>query len=281
MTFENTPPADCHNALAAEALHRITTASRRLLPEDLFKVLALDFKTDRRTVRKTVNRLVQSGEIQYTYEFGCSFLVTSVNRPITVSPRIVLSPQGFAKRLTSGQVRVVLSHGAAFGTGGHPTTRLALRAIDHVLSALPPRWAVGSRRVLDVGTGSGVLLLAALQLGMTDGIGLDLDPCAVSEARENAALNGLAERAQFMDAPLDRIEGAFSLVTANLRLPTLIDMAASITAMSTEDAILVVSGIRDEEAEALQTNYEGAGWEMMWQETDTGWAGQAYARRSS
>ncbi len=265
--------------IAAEALRCITTARRRWAPDDLLNTLAARFDIDRRTVRKALNHLVQIGEIQYTYEFGCSFLVPSVNRPIAVSPRIVLSPPGFSKRLSSGQIRVVLSHGAAFGTGGHPTTRLALRGVDHVLSAIPQRWAAGSGRVLDVGTGSGVLLLAAVQLGMTDGIGLDLDPCAVSEARENAALNAVSARTLFTDAPLYLIEGAFHLVTANLRLPTLIDMAASLTAMSTDDALFVVSGIRAEETGPLQAHYAGGGWELMWQEMDTGWAGQAYSRR--
>ena len=72
--------------IAAEALHRITTAAHRWSPEALFTALAREFSTDRRTVRRAVNRLVQNGDIQYTYEFGCSFLVPSVNRPITVSP---------------------------------------------------------------------------------------------------------------------------------------------------------------------------------------------------
>ena len=182
-------------------------------------------------------------------------------------------------RLEADQVLIILSYGAAFGTGSHPTTHLALRAIDCALDPLPGGWNGGPCRALDVGTGSGVLLLAALRLGMTHGIGLDLDPCAVSEARQNAALNGLSASTQYMDAPLHRIEGPFHLVTANLRLPTLIEMAASLTAMSADDAMLVVSGIREEETGALQSHYKAAGWELMWQEMDTGWAGQCYRRR--
>lgn len=272
------PAGPALDIIADDALRLITTAHHRWAPEDLLSMLASRFDTDRCFVRKALKRLVQTGLVQYTYEFGCSFLVPSVNRPIAVSPRVVLTPSGIAPDITAGQVHVRLSHGAAFGTGSHPTTRLAVRGIDHVLSRFPEGWSTGRLQALDVGTGSGVLLLAALKLGMSEGVGIDLDPCAVSEARANAALNGLADRTAFSDTSLARLGGEFHLVTANLRLPTLLDMAQILTSLAAADARLVVSGIRDDEVDALAINYARAGWEMIWQETDTGWGGQAYQR---
>lgn len=278
MSPAESPAASMLDTLAAEALHLITTAHHRWPPEALQRALASRFDTDRRFVRKALNRLLQTGEVQYTYEFGCSFLVPSVNRPVAVSRRVVLSPPGCALRLATGQVPVRLSHGAAFGTGAHPTTRLAVRAIDGILSPFPECWRSGQNRALDVGTGSGVLLLAALQLGMTEGTGIDFDPCALSEAKANAALNGLSAQTAFSDDALSGLAGRFRLITANLRMPTLMDMSETLTGLSADDARLVISGIREDEAPVLRPHYADAGWELIGEETETGWAGQAYRR---
>jgi ribosomal protein L11 methyltransferase len=124
---------------------------------------------------------------------------------------------------------LVVDPGQAFGTGGHASTRLALEWID----ALPVH-AIRGARVLDAGTGSGVLALAALQLGAASAVGFDLDPVAIREARSNAAANGLAARAQFFAGPVAALTAPaaplFDLVRANLLrsevLPILPDLAA-------------------------------------------------------
>ncbi|MFH1982812.1 MAG: 50S ribosomal protein L11 methyltransferase [Pseudomonadota bacterium] len=266
-------------AVAAAAHRHIATTRHRLTPEMLYAALSQEFQTDRRTIRRAVAKLVQTGLAQYTYEFGCSFLVPSFNRPVTVSPRVVLCPSGFPVSPAAGQVWVTLDQGAAFGTGAHPTTRLAVRGIDSALTPFPTSWRPGQCRVLDVGTGSGVLLLTALSLGMHAGIGLDVDPCAVSEARANATLNGLQRRSVFTDTAITRIDGHFQLVTANLRFPTLADLTGTLSVMTSEDGLLVVSGIREAEAGALASVYGQAGWKVLWQEAEGGWAGQVYRRR--
>ena len=264
--------------LAKAALDHISTTARRWTPEALVTALSREYRSDRRSVRKAINRLIQTGAVQYTYEFGCSFLVPSMNRPVAVSTRVVLSPPDFPLRLTGKQVGILLSHGAAFGTGSHPTTRLAVRAIDHALSSLPEDWLTQDSRALDVGTGSGVLLLAAIKLGVPSGVGIDLDPCAVSEARTNAALNGLATRAVFSDRSLSDCRGPFRFITANLRMPTLLDMAPVFTGLADSDAGLVISGLREDESAVVRRRYHRTGWHMIWEEMDTGWAGQAYLR---
>jgi ribosomal protein L11 methyltransferase len=124
---------------------------------------------------------------------------------------------------------LVVDPGQAFGTGGHASTRLALAWID----ALPER-ALRGARVLDAGTGSGILALAALQLGAASAVGFDLDPVAVREARSNAVANGLAARAHFFAGPVAALAAPaaplFDLVLANLLrsevLPILPDLAA-------------------------------------------------------
>ena len=126
-----------------------------------------------------------------------------------VSPRLAVAPPWEA---LPGDL--VIEPGMAFGTGEHPTTWAILQGID--------RLATPGGRCLDVGCGSGVLGLAAAQLGM-DVWGVDIDPDCVSTARENAARNGLAAR--FDATPLQRVEGVWDLVVANLYAEVLAALA--------------------------------------------------------
>ena len=145
---------------------------------------------------------------------------------VRISARLAVRPPFVAP---DGGPALVVDPGQAFGTGGHASTRLALEWID----ALPEAVLRGAR-VLDAGTGSGVLALAALQLGAERAVGFDLDPVAVREARGNAAANGLAARAQFVAGPVAALAAPaaprFDLVLANLLrsevLPILPDLAA-------------------------------------------------------
>ena len=103
---------------------------------------------------------------------------------LRVGRRIVIVPAWEAYAPAPGEVVIRLEPGMAFGTGLHPTTRLCLEALEAHLAP--------GCTVLDVGTGSGVLAIAAAKLGARSVLALDADPVAVSVARENVALNGVA-----------------------------------------------------------------------------------------
>jgi ribosomal protein L11 methyltransferase len=144
-------------------------------------------------------------------------------RVVRISPRLAVRPPFVPE--DAGSPALVIDPGQAFGTGGHASTRLALELLD----ALPDA-ALRGARVLDAGTGSGVLALAALRLGAGRAVGFDLDATAVREARINAAANGLAARAQLFAGPIAALAAcSFDLVLANLLrsevLPILPDLA--------------------------------------------------------
>ena len=107
---------------------------------------------------------------------------------------IVLIATTPAAGVDPGDIVVNIKAGAAFGTGCHPTTRLALTGLEKVCKNNLIPIGTENCRVLDIGTGSGVLSIAALKMGLDQGIGLDIDPCARAEAAENAVLNGLSKR---------------------------------------------------------------------------------------
>lgn len=133
----------------------------------------------------------------------------------------------------AGAIEVILDPGMAFGTGLHPTTQQCLEA----LSTLP----LEGRSVLDVGTGSGVLAVAAAKRGASPVVGVDTDTIAVEAARENAARNGVAipiAAGSAADVP-----GRFDVVIANIVSPVLQGIAADLAARLAPGGTLVVAGI--------------------------------------
>ncbi len=136
---------------------------------------------------------------------------------------------------------LVIEPGLAFGTGEHPTTRLCLEAI----LATPRRTA--RPRCLDVGTGSGVLALCAARLGY-ESLGIDVDPDSIATARSNAQRNQIAAR--FELGSLERVEGRFDLVVANLYAELLVENSAALLAHT--GGRLVLSGITADRAAGVR-----------------------------
>jgi ribosomal protein L11 methyltransferase len=125
----------------------------------------------------------------------------------------------------------------AFGTGMHPTTALCLEALQEELELARPS------AVLDVGTGSGVLALAALLLGVPQALGIDIDDEALRVASENARLNGLDARLQLSRGGPETVSGAWPLVFANVLAAPLIEMAPPLVQRIAHHGRLVLSGI--------------------------------------
>ena len=127
--------------------------------------------------------------------------------------------------------------------------------------------------MLDIGTGSGVLLIAALKLGIGRGVGVDTDPGARFEARQNVRLNRLVTRIRISDTPADEIKqtGRYFIVIANLRSPTLVRLAASICELTQPSGRLVLSGLRAEEMADLRNAYRSHRFHPRWEAVEKGW----------
>jgi ribosomal protein L11 methyltransferase len=150
-----------------------------------------------------------------------------------------------------GAVEVVLDPGMAFGTGSHPTTSLCLAALSDLLAARP------GAAVLDVGTGSGLLAIAARKLGAGRVAGNDNDPVAVRVARENADRNGA--EVELVEAPLSGIAGAFDVVLANILANTLVELAPEIAAKLAPGGVVLLSGILAPQEEEVRRAYVALG----------------------
>ena len=135
-------------AFVAESLHKITS-------RELASTLSAKFDLSGKQARDLIHAMVCEGELVYVYEHGCSIVTTSLYRPVRLSPRMVLLPPDVRYRPAVHEVIFRIQSGAAFGSGGHPTTRLALRGIEYALLHDHTNRNRPEGAVVDIGTGSG------------------------------------------------------------------------------------------------------------------------------
>lgn len=149
-----------------------------------------------------------------------------------------------------GARAIFIEPGMAFGTGGHESTALCLDLIPDVLEP--------GATVLDVGCGSGILGIAASELGAGRVVMVDIDPVAVEVAGENAEVNGHQE-IETSGTPIEEVRGAYDLVLANILARPLIDMVPHVVARMAPGASLILSGIMVDQAHEVRDAYEAAG----------------------
>jgi ribosomal protein L11 methyltransferase len=164
----------------------------------------------------------------------------------------------------AGALRMI--DGPAFGTGLHPTTALCLEALDDELTAWHPE------RMLDVGTGSGILALAALAAGVPRVDALDIDAEAVHAAAENASLNGLSSGLHLVHGGPELLTGAWPLVLANVLAAPLMDMAPTLARRVGRGGRLILSGIRSSLAPDVEHAYRLVGMRHVRTQTRDGWS---------
>jgi ribosomal protein L11 methyltransferase len=154
---------------------------------------------------------------------------------------------------------------AAFGTGLHPTTALCLEALGDLVETHRPQ------AVLDVGTGSGVLALAALMMGVPRAVGIDVDAHALAVAAENASLNALAERLCLVRGGPEAVDGAWPVVLANVLAAPLIEMAPVLVRRVGHHGSLVLSGIPCSAEEDVHRAYRHLGMQRVRSTARAGW----------
>ncbi len=267
-------PSESSAAAVREyALRTIAESETKITPRVLEKLLADNHGLGRKHIKSIIQDLVTSGELIYTYEYGSTFLERSFAKPVRISKHFVLQPPGLKTFCGPDDVVVRIKPGAAFGGGNHPTTRLAIEGIDFLLFDIADSEVVNSGSVLDIGTGSGVLLIGAVLGGCKTGLGIDIDACARTEAAENVNINGLGDRVAISERSLDDISGQYSIILANLRYPTLRRLRFQIKEKTAPNCFLVLSGIRDHEREDLIHSYQDIQFQKRWVASELGWSG--------
>ena len=180
--------------------------------------------------------------------------------PQEVGQRLVVLPYWLADRETDGRLPVILDPGLTFGTGAHPSTQMVMEVMEQRLPQ--------GGSCLDLGSGSGILSIAALRLGAGTAIGVDIDPKAEGIARENAAYNcygdprfvALTGNVTADRKLMDRLcENTYDLVLVNIVADVIIALSPVLPELMTEKSILICSGILDTRLGDVLTALKEAG----------------------
>ena len=259
-------------AIINDVIAMIAASTAKMTPAVLRRKLSDRYELDSQQIKFVLKELVLSRQLHYVYEFGHTFLELSFSKPVVISRHVVLTPPGHFYRPKPKDVIVQIKPGASFGIGNHPSTRLAIKAIEFVLLDNKFITHQEKSRVLDVGTGSGVLILTAVLSGMGGGIGIDIDSCARVEAAENIKINGLEDRILISAQSLTAIDQPFTMVLANLRYPSLKNLRVRLTDVTDKRGIVVLSGIKESELDDLLKIYTKTYFKTLWTADELGWA---------
>lgn len=178
-------------------------------------------------------------------------------KPIKVKHRgfsVTVKPTWHKLRKAPGEIMIDIDPGMAFGTGGHATTKMCLKAILRLAKGgLLPK----GPSILDVGTGTGVLAIAAVKLGFKKAVGTDIDKVAVKVARKNAGLN--RTKLSLTAKDLSGVAGKYDLVAANILAGELTRLSGSLNSKIKPGGFLILSGILDSEKSAIEAAFTAIG----------------------
>jgi len=188
-------------------------------------------------------------------------------QPVTVGRITVFAnPQSLIPNPRTGAIALVIAPSMGFGTGHHVTTRLCLEALQTI--------DLRDRTVLDVGTGSGILAIAAGRLGAARALGIDTDADAIQSARENLAMNPAAAHVtlEVADLTAAALPDA-DVVVANLTGALFVRAAERLVGAVRKEGVLIVSGLLVHERNMVVAALSGQ--TLIWEREDEGWAGLA------
>ena len=195
-------------------------------------------------------------------------------KPVKIGERIVICPAWEKYTPAEGELVIRMDPGMAFGTGTHETTRLVIRLLE--------KYTKVGQRMLDVGTGTGILAICASRLGAELCRAYDIDPTAVRVARENIKDSGLTNVTCDQSDLLKQVSlegGRYDLVCANIVADIIIRMTPDVGTYMKEDAVLLASGIIAERCDDVVACFEANGFTVIEKLTDNDWCGLAVMKK--
>ena len=184
--------------------------------------------------------------------------------PREISPRLAIAPSWEPYQPRAGQEVIILDPGMAFGTGTHGTTFTCLQALSDFLTA--------GMRVCDVGTGSGILAIAAVKLGAGTVTVIDNDSLAIRVARENAEVNQVSDRIDFyIEELLTGDHGPFDLIVANILAPVILELIPQLPSALIPDGLFISSGYLTSQQDDIRAALLAAGHTILAGYEREGW----------
>ncbi|MFB3926512.1 MAG: 50S ribosomal protein L11 methyltransferase [Syntrophales bacterium] len=173
-------------------------------------------------------------------------------KPLRIHKNIVIKPTWERYTASGRDIVIEIDPGMAFGTGQHSSTRMCLEALEDIL--LRDR-TIRNWRVLDAGTGTGILGICCAKLGAAKVTGVDIDPLAVEIARKNVVINHVGDRVEVVKQDVGKFKGKFDLIVANLNAEPLIKLRSHLISMMEPGAYLIISGIIEQSTDSIEKKF--------------------------
>ena len=192
-------------------------------------------------------------------------------QPLPIGQRLLVVPEWLHPENPENRVEVLLDPGMIFGTGAHASTQMCMRELEHYIR--------GGERVLDLGSGSGILSITALLLGAASAVGVDIDPKAEDIARENAGINQLhSDRFTALTGDViddrsmsRRLGDGYDIVLANIVADVIMALAPHVPSFLKPGGVFICSGILDRRYEDVRAALERAGLRILSTDTQDDW----------
>lgn len=211
------------------------------------------------TLKQSSMALVSVTDRDWNAEWAASV------KPVRVGRRFLVRPSWMPMQSTDNRIELVLDPKQAFGTGHHPTTQLLLESLEDVV------WSEGDR-ILDVGTGSGILCMAALRVGASFALGIDHDATAIACAREYALINNFHEELELLNTPISElVQKPYAVIVANLDRRTLLSLSPYFSRFRSRKTTLYLSGLLSEDESDICAEFRREGWTPQHTRMRDGW----------
>ncbi len=267
-----------------DVLNILFRSDVKLTAQAFIKEIKKRFFVSTFQAKRMLQKLIDEQELTYHYLYGATYVEQSFLKPVLITKNFILKPPGYGDRsnqnrkivqdkIDQEKIELVIEPGISFGSGQHPTTQLCLAAIDFCFFEKQMLDCEQSLTGADIGTGSAVLAMAMCLSGLSSCKAYEIDPVSINEAKKNVRLNHLAKKIEVIEDTMKESKNRFSIISANLRFPTLKTLSDMIYTSLIENGLAIISGVREWEKDQLITFYIKKGFELAWQQDKKNWSG--------
>lgn len=183
---------------------------------------------------------------------------------IKVSDKIIIKPSFKEYESKSNEIVITIDPKMSFGTGEHATTKLSLQALEKYIKP--------DYKVLDIGTGTGILAIASIKLGASYALGIDNDEWSIENSMENIKRNNVEDKIEIELNEISNInKNKFDLIIANIQKNILMEIANEIKRKCKENRFIILSGLLKDDQNDIQSKYENIGFEFIEQKSLEEW----------
>ena len=276
-------PSD-RKAKKKDVLNILFRSDVKLTAQAFIKEIKKRFFVSTFQAKRMLQKLIDEQELTYHYLYGATYVEQSFLKPVLITKNFILKPPGYGDRsnqnrkivqdkIDQEKIELVIEPGISFGSGQHPTTQLCLAAIDFCFFEKQMLDCEQSLTGADIGAGSAVLAMAMCLSGLSSCKAYEIDPVSINEAKKNITLNHLTKKIKVIEDTMKESKNRFSIISANLRFPTLQTLSDMIYTSLIENGLAIISGVREWEKDQLITFYIKKGFELAWQQDKKNWSG--------